>query len=368
MIVRKAQVPLETGSEEQVQKLGAFEQLRYSQAGGLTQFGAYVETLMPGSRSSNRHWHESEDEFLYMIAGEAVVIENDGEHAIAAGDSVCWPAGEPNGHQLVNRSNAPCTYVIVGARAPYDVVHYPDLGRVLYNEGPRWRMLGSDGALIKSGTYSYAEGSKLDPPPPAQKAAESRADKLERQERELRAEADELLARHGVLELLGEYGRAHVSGSYRLELMTWRDLDIYLEMPEVDVGRFLELGTRLGRALKPRKLSFTDHFNFPTTEAISGLYWGILTDALERDGWKLDIWAVTPQVCAERLAHCDAIAARVDARSRAAILAIKDEVCRRPAYRDTITSQHVYDAVLRYGAASLDDFWRIVRSTAENTK
>ena len=53
-----------------------------SEAGGLTQFGAYLHTLQPGAQSSDRHWHEGEDEFLYMLAGEATVIEDDGEHLL----------------------------------------------------------------------------------------------------------------------------------------------------------------------------------------------------------------------------------------------------------------------------------------------
>lgn len=178
----------------------------------------------------------------------------------------------------------------------------------------------------------------------------------------LRMEADALLARTGVIPILQEFGQPHVSGSYSLQLMTWRDLDIYLEMSVLDAVRFLELGRRLGEALLPRKLSFTDHLNFPTTEAVSGLYWGVQTDVPARGGWKIDLWAVSPTVCAERLAHCEAIRSRLTAPARLAILSIKDEVCRLPEYRKTITSQHVYDAVLEGGARSLADFRRLLES------
>lgn len=152
MIVREAQVPVDRGTESQVKANGAFETRRFSDVGGLTQYGAYLETLFPGSRSSERHWHEKEDEFVYMVSGEAVLIEDDGEHPLRAGDAACWRGGVPNGHHLVNRSAAPCTYVIVGTRLTHDVCHYPDSGRVQHDEGENWRVEDRDGKVLKSGT------------------------------------------------------------------------------------------------------------------------------------------------------------------------------------------------------------------------
>jgi len=162
MIVPKDQPQDEQGTENRAERFGAFASLRYSQVGGLTQFGAYVETLQPGSRTGERHWHEEEDEFIYVLSGEVTVVENDGAHALHPGDAACWPAGTANGHHVLNRSTAPCTYLIVGTRAPRDVVHYPDVEQVLYNEGDRWRLLRTDGTLLKSGGFSYASGATLD--------------------------------------------------------------------------------------------------------------------------------------------------------------------------------------------------------------
>ena len=151
MILRKGQVPAAPGDGSRAEHLGAFELLRYSDAGGLTQYGAHVETLQPGSRSSDRHWHEEEDEFLYVLAGTATVVEDDAVHELQPGDAACWPAGVANAHQVINRSSAPCTYLIVGTRVPRDVVRYPDLGRVRYREGARWRLVAADGTLIGEG-------------------------------------------------------------------------------------------------------------------------------------------------------------------------------------------------------------------------
>jgi len=146
MIIRKDQAPAERGNE------GRTERLRYSDAGGLTQFGAYVETLRPGARSSDRHWHEEEDEFLYVISGEATVVEDDGDHTLRPGDAACWPAGVANAHQVVNRSDAPCTYLIFGPRMARDAVHYPESGRVLRDsEDGTWRLERADGTPIKEG-------------------------------------------------------------------------------------------------------------------------------------------------------------------------------------------------------------------------
>ena len=151
MIVRKAQAPIAPDAEDRAGRHGAYETRRHSDAGGLTQLGAYLETLQPGSRSSERHWHEKEDEFLLVLSGELTIVENDGEHVLAPGDAACWPAGAPNAHFAINRSSAPCSYVIVGTRLTHDVCHYPDLGRTLYTEGETWRLVGEDGAVIKSG-------------------------------------------------------------------------------------------------------------------------------------------------------------------------------------------------------------------------
>ena len=118
----------------------------------MTQFGAYVETLQPGSRSSERHWHEEELVVLFVLSGEATVIEEDGTHLLHPGDAACGPAGAANAHQVVNRSDEPCTYVIFGTRMAHEVIHYPDVEKVGYIEGETWRLHRTDdGSLIKGG-------------------------------------------------------------------------------------------------------------------------------------------------------------------------------------------------------------------------
>ena len=90
---------------------------RLAPAGGLTQFGVSHVTLKPGAWSSQRHWHDNEDEFLVMLSGEAVLVEDEGRTVLRAGDCAAWPAGVKNGHHLCNESDSDCTFVVVGSGA-----------------------------------------------------------------------------------------------------------------------------------------------------------------------------------------------------------------------------------------------------------
>ncbi len=96
-------------------------------AGGLTQFGVNLVELQPGAASSQRHWHSHEDEFVTIISGELVLVTDEGETVMRAGDHAAFPAGRPNGHQLVNRSWGPGVFLVVGARNNADVVTYADI-------------------------------------------------------------------------------------------------------------------------------------------------------------------------------------------------------------------------------------------------
>jgi uncharacterized cupin superfamily protein len=87
---------------------------RLAPATGLTDFGASHVTLKPGAWSSQRHWHNGEDEFLVMLSGEAVLVEDDGCTLLRPGDLAAWPKGSTNGHHLRNESDQDCTFVVVG--------------------------------------------------------------------------------------------------------------------------------------------------------------------------------------------------------------------------------------------------------------
>jgi uncharacterized cupin superfamily protein len=96
-------------------------------AAGLTQFGVNLTRLKPGAASSLRHWHENEDEFVYMLEGEAVLIEDEGETVLKAGDCAGFKANVANGHHLVNRTSGDALYLEIGTRSPRERAHYPDV-------------------------------------------------------------------------------------------------------------------------------------------------------------------------------------------------------------------------------------------------
>ena len=107
---------------------------RLAPATGLTDFGASLVRLEPGAWSSQRHWHEGEDELMIMVEGEAVLVEDDGRTLVRAGDIVAWPKDVANGHHLINRSDAPCTFVVIGA-GPQQGGAYSDIDMVFTPEG-----------------------------------------------------------------------------------------------------------------------------------------------------------------------------------------------------------------------------------------
>lgn len=88
---------------------------RLAPVGGLTHLGASHVVLKPGAWSSQRHWHEDEDELVIMLSGEAVLIEDEGETIMRAGDVAAWPAGIANGHHLVNRTDSDCIFIAIGS-------------------------------------------------------------------------------------------------------------------------------------------------------------------------------------------------------------------------------------------------------------
>ena len=103
------------------------ERKRLGNVVGLDQFGVNLTRLKPGMASSQRHWHEAEDEFVYILEGEVVLCENDGETVLKPGDAAGWKAGVANGHCLVNRMSRDAVFLEIGTRAKRDRVDYPDI-------------------------------------------------------------------------------------------------------------------------------------------------------------------------------------------------------------------------------------------------
>lgn len=124
-----------------------------SEPGGLSDVGAFIHVLAPGTRSSIKHWHLSEDELVYVIDGELTVIEGEAEHLLGPGDAAAFPKGSPVGHYLWNKSATVARCLVVGTRAQVDRITYPDHDRIMHRD----RSLPDD-------LWSDASGKEADSP------------------------------------------------------------------------------------------------------------------------------------------------------------------------------------------------------------
>jgi uncharacterized cupin superfamily protein len=111
----------------------------------LTDFGANVTTLEPGAWSSQRHWHEGEDELVVLLEGEATLVEDEGETILRQGDIAIFPKGVPNGHHLINHSDRPCRLIAIG-KGLTATCHYSDIDMIVD---------------AKSGSYTHRDGTSF---------------------------------------------------------------------------------------------------------------------------------------------------------------------------------------------------------------
>ena len=173
---------------------------------------------------------------------------------------------------------------------------------------------------------------------------------------QIRQEADEILDAQGLRKILNDYGIVHVTGSYSLGLMTWRDLDIYLESDDLSETRFFELGKQINFLLKPKKMSFRNERIAKTKGLPEGLYWGIYLGNEREGAWKIDLWALSREECKTRLKFCNDLAAKISADAMLKILDIKSQCWSDPHYRKFYTSNDIYTAVLDNHAHDIDSF------------
>ena len=108
---------------------------RLAPAADLTTFGASHVVLKPGAWSSQRHWHDDEDELLVMVSGEAVLVEDSGRTTLRPGDVCAWPKGVQSGHHLINEGAADCSFVVVSGGDPDGSGGYPDIDMLWDAEG-----------------------------------------------------------------------------------------------------------------------------------------------------------------------------------------------------------------------------------------
>lgn len=133
-VIDKATCPVKTGSiypEPYASQMAGRSSLRLGDAGGLTQFGANEVILAPGARSSLRHWHEREDEFVMILQGECTLIQDEGEYILRPGDCAAFPAGDTNGHCFVNTTDREARFLVVGSKMNPEKCTYSDVDLML---------------------------------------------------------------------------------------------------------------------------------------------------------------------------------------------------------------------------------------------
>lgn len=142
--------PVKTGSiypEPYASEMRGRSSLRLGDAGGLTQFGANLVILEPGAKSSLRHWHRNEDEFVMVTEGECTLVQDEGATVLRPGDCAAFPAGDSNGHHFINRTDRVARFLVVGTRADHEVATYSDVDMVLELSGGKARFTYRDGSL-----------------------------------------------------------------------------------------------------------------------------------------------------------------------------------------------------------------------------
>lgn len=147
-----ASVPVKTGSIYPAPydaEMAGRTSLRLGQAGGLTQFGVNIVILEPGAKSSLRHWHLNEDEFVMVLSGECTMVLDAGPVVMRAGECAAFPAGVPDGHQFINHTDAEARFLVVGTKAPEETATYSDVDLVVHVAQGAARFTYKDGTDYK---------------------------------------------------------------------------------------------------------------------------------------------------------------------------------------------------------------------------
>jgi uncharacterized cupin superfamily protein len=118
---------------------------RLGDAAGLKNFGVNLVTLDPGSESSMRHWHEKQDEFIFVLEGQVTLVTNAGRQTLGPGMAAGFAAGKPDGHHLLNETNRPAVYLEIGDRTPDDSASYPDVDLAVRMVDGKWVYSRKDG-------------------------------------------------------------------------------------------------------------------------------------------------------------------------------------------------------------------------------
>src|SRR5688572_19760313 len=114
---------------------------------------------------------------------------------------------------------------------------------------------------------------------------------------QIKHEADDILYRQGLFAILSKYGVPHITGSYSLNLMAWRELDIYIQNENISEAEFFQLGAEINRKYNPVKMSYRNERITQTKGLPPGLYWGVYLGNERKGAWKIDLWVVDDNEC-----------------------------------------------------------------------
>jgi uncharacterized cupin superfamily protein len=150
-VLNISDLPLRTGSgypEHYAKAVLGRSNVSLGKPFGITQFGVNITTLEQGAWSSQRHWHLNEDELVFALDGEMVIVDENGRHPFKQGQVMGWKANTPNAHCIVNESDRPAKFIVVGTRAATEEAFYPDIDMHYRRDenGPRFQR--KDGTSI----------------------------------------------------------------------------------------------------------------------------------------------------------------------------------------------------------------------------
>ncbi|SFS76120.1 hypothetical protein [Paenibacillus sp. BC26] len=171
----------------------------------------------------------------------------------------------------------------------------------------------------------------------------------------IKTEADGLLYLNGLTQVLEKYGGVFISGSYFLDLMTWRDLDIYLANDKMNEETFFELGKEISLCIKPSKMNYRNEFIGQTEHLPKGYYWGCYATFNSND-WKIDVWAISSKKFEQKQQKIEELKSQINAVQRLAILKLKNSLFNHPLYRKKFFSVDIYNAVIEDNINSEENF------------
>jgi len=180
--------------------------------------------------------------------------------------------------------------------------------------------------------------------------------KLDKTNLKLQSEADSILHEKGLLSLLEQYGTVLPTGSYVLDTMTWRDLDIYLITNEMTSKKFFQIGQERCELLNPRRMSYRNELMGETPGLPSGYYWGIYSQLHFSQEWKIDVWAIDSEQAKNFERLMEELSKGLTDEKRAYALEIKTHFWHHPDYRGKITSMDIYKSVIEDEVKSIESF------------